>query len=87
MIAVTDPVKLELLQTQEQIKLLDVIDVLRAEELGEYTALPQLIVYGDQSSGKSSVLEAISEVPFPRKDTFTPVLYYALNVLRPGNDI
>ena len=87
MIAVTDPAKLELLQAQEQIKLLDVIDALRAEGLSEYTALPQLIVYGDQSSGKSSVLEAISKVPFPHKDTFTPVLHYALNILRPGNDI
>ena len=69
MTVVTDPVKLEYLRTHEQIKLLDVIDALRAEGLGEYTALPQLIVCGDQSSGKSSVLEAISGVPFPRKDT------------------
>ena len=69
MVAVADPAKLEHLQTQEQIKLLDVIDALRAEGLSEYTALPQLIVCGDQSSGKSSVLEAISGVPFPRKDT------------------
>ena len=69
MTLVTDPAKLERLQTQEQIKLLDVIDALRAEGLSEYTALPQLIICGDQSSGKSSVLEAISGVPFPRKDT------------------
>ena len=69
MINVTDPQKLQDLQTQEQIRLLDVIDALRAEGLSEYTALPQLIVCGDQSSGKSSVLEAISGVPFPRKDT------------------
>lgn len=69
MIVVTNPAKLEHLQTREQIELLDVIDALRAEGLSEYTALPQLIVCGDQSSGKSSVLEAISSVPFPRKDT------------------
>ncbi|KAL9613031.1 MAG: hypothetical protein Q9167_002421 [Letrouitia subvulpina] len=69
MTVVTDPTKLEHLQTQEQMKLLDVIDALRAEGLSEYTALPQLIVCGDQSSGKSSVLEAISGVPFPRKET------------------
>ena len=69
MTVVTDPAKLESLRTREQIKLLDVIDALRAEGLGEYTALPQLIVCGDQSSGKSSVLEAISGVPFPRKET------------------
>ncbi|KAK3173245.1 hypothetical protein OEA41_006574 [Lepraria neglecta] len=70
MVSVTDPAKLEHLQTREQMKLLDVIDALRAEGLSEYTALPQLIVCGDQSSGKSSVLEAICGVPFPRKDTF-----------------
>ena len=34
--------------------------------------LPQIIVCGIQSSGKSSVLEAITEIPFPRKgDTCT----------------
>ncbi|KAH8775815.1 hypothetical protein F5882DRAFT_245913, partial [Hyaloscypha sp. PMI_1271] len=30
--------------------------------------LPQLIICGDQSSGKSSLLEEISRVPFPGKD-------------------
>jgi len=29
--------------------------------------LPQIIVIGDQSSGKSSVLEAISRIKFPAK--------------------
>src|SRR5450432_1748639 len=56
------------LQTTEQMELLDKVDQLRAHGLNEITALPQLIVCGDQSSGKSSVLEAISGVPFPRKD-------------------
>jgi hypothetical protein len=56
------------LRTAEQIQLLDLVDSLRAEGLSEFTALPQLIVCGDQSSGKSSLLEAISGVPFPRKD-------------------
>lgn len=56
------------LRTAEQIELLDLVDSLRAEGLSEFTALPQLIVCGDQSSGKSSLLEAISGVPFPRKD-------------------
>jgi GTPase SAR1 family protein len=32
-------------------------------------SLPQIAVCGDQSSGKSSCLEAISGIPFPRKDT------------------
>jgi GTPase SAR1 family protein len=55
------------LQSSEQMKLLDAVDALRAHGLDEITALPQLVVCGDQSSGKSSVLEAISGVPFPRK--------------------
>jgi GTP-binding protein EngB required for normal cell division len=56
------------LQSSAQMKLLNSVDELRAQGLGEITALPQLIVCGDQSSGKSSVLEALSGVPFPRKD-------------------
>lgn len=48
--------------------LLDLIDSLRgigiSSEDGVY--LPQIAVMGDQSSGKSSVLEAISGIPFPR---------------------
>ena len=59
---------MENLRTAEQIQLLDLVDSLRAEGLSEFTALPQLIVCGDQSSGKSSLLEAISGVPFPKKD-------------------
>jgi GTPase SAR1 family protein len=31
-------------------------------------SLPQLVVCGDQSAGKSSLLEALTEIPFPRND-------------------
>lgn len=58
---------LQKLQSTQQLELLDVIDTLRARGLSEIVALPQLIVCGDQSSGKSSVLEGISGIPFPRK--------------------
>ena len=61
-------VTLHTLNSVEQLTLLNVVDKLRAQGLGEITALPQLIVCGDQSSGKSSVLAALSELPFPRKD-------------------
>jgi len=59
---------LKRLQSAEQMELLDVVDSLRACGLSEIVALPQLIVCGDQSSGKSSVLEALSGIPFPRQD-------------------
>jgi GTPase SAR1 family protein len=35
---------------------------------GSAHSLPQIIVCGSQSSGKSSVLEAITGIPFPRKN-------------------
>lgn len=49
-------------------RLLDVIDLLRSQGINHYVRLPQLIVCGDQSSGKSSVLEAVSGVRFPTKE-------------------
>lgn len=45
--------------------LLDTIDSLRELRVGEIVQLPQIIVVGDQSSGKSSVLEAVSGIKFP----------------------
>jgi GTPase SAR1 family protein len=52
---------------KDQLDLLDSIDILRSQGISHYVSLPQIIVCGDQSSGKSSVLEAISGVPFPVK--------------------
>lgn len=46
--------------------LLDRIDKLFASGVGDYVSLPQLVVVGDQSSGKSSVLEGLTKLPFPR---------------------
>ncbi|KAL8918465.1 MAG: hypothetical protein Q9172_005424 [Xanthocarpia lactea] len=46
--------------------LLDKIDGLRELNISEYIPLPQLVVVGDQSSGKSSVLEGLTDLPFPR---------------------
>jgi hypothetical protein len=56
------------LQTAQHEELLDIIDTLRSQGISRYVDLPQLIVCGDQSSGKSSVLEAISGLRFPTKD-------------------
>lgn len=46
--------------------LLDKIDKLFALNVGAQVPLPQLVVVGDQSSGKSSVLEGLTNLPFPR---------------------
>ena len=56
------------LQSKDHGQLLDVIDLLRSQGISHYVRLPQLIVCGDQSSGKSSVLEAVSGVRFPTKE-------------------
>jgi Dynamin family len=56
------------LHSKDHEEILNVIDQLRSEGISRYVGLPQLIVCGDQSSGKSSVLEAISGLDWPRKD-------------------
>ncbi|KAL8410370.1 hypothetical protein RB596_000180 [Gaeumannomyces avenae] len=61
------PSSLSKLCSQDQLMLLDSIDQLRLQGINNYISLPQIIVCGDQSSGKSSVLEAISGVSFPVK--------------------
>ena len=59
---------MEGLQTDEQRHVLDIVAQLRKCGLESVLSLPQLVVCGDQSAGKSSVLEALTEIPFPRND-------------------
>jgi len=49
----------------EQKGLFDTIDDLHSLHIGRIVDLPQIIVAGNQSSEKSSVLSALSHVPFP----------------------
>jgi GTPase SAR1 family protein len=56
------------LATEETCSRLNQIDKLRALGVGGCVSLPQLVVCGDQSTGKSSILERLSGISFPRKD-------------------
>jgi hypothetical protein len=81
----------------KQRDLLDDIDKLRSQGIGRYVDLPQLIVCGKQSSGKSSALEAISRVRFPTKSGVctrfatelvlrrAPTASYSVSI-KPGNN-
>ncbi|KAH7037042.1 P-loop containing nucleoside triphosphate hydrolase protein [Microdochium trichocladiopsis] len=71
--------------TEDHRKLLDIIDSLRAQGVSRFVALPQIIVCGDQSSGKSSVLEAISGLRFPTRDNLCTRFATEL-VLRRGTE-
>ena len=50
---------------REQEGLLDLIDRIQHAQI-EGIRLPRIVVVGDQSAGKSSVLEAVTSIPFPR---------------------
>ncbi|KAI9759619.1 MAG: hypothetical protein M4579_002187 [Chaenotheca gracillima] len=53
------------LDNDERVKVLGIIDQLRELGINEDLSLPQLVVVGDQSSGKSSLLEGLTGLEFP----------------------
>ncbi|KAH8776538.1 P-loop containing nucleoside triphosphate hydrolase protein [Diaporthe sp. PMI_573] len=53
------------IQSENHRDLLDIVDKLRSRGVSHYVDLPQIIVCGSQSSGKSATLEALSGIPFP----------------------
>ncbi|KAF9179084.1 hypothetical protein BGZ51_004076 [Haplosporangium sp. Z 767] len=52
--------------TSEYQHIIDKINKIRSYGLNKMLTIPQIAILGDQSSGKSSVLEAITKLSFPR---------------------
>ncbi|KAK4691375.1 hypothetical protein P7C71_g5611, partial [Lecanoromycetidae sp. Uapishka_2] len=77
---------LEDLQTDEQRSVLDVVAQVRKCGLESILPLPQLVVCGDQSAGKSSVLEALTEILFPRNDNLCTRFATEINLRRAPSD-
>ncbi|KAE9982197.1 hypothetical protein EG328_011109 [Venturia inaequalis] len=74
------------LQSEEQSHVLDIVQQLRQVGLDSVLSLPQLVVCGDQSAGKSSVLEALTEIPFPRNDNLCTRFATEINLRRGATD-
>ncbi|OJD14597.1 hypothetical protein ACJ73_09064, partial [Blastomyces percursus] len=74
---------IEALQSIEQREFMGLVDRLRRAGLSSILQLPQIVVCGDQSSGKSSVLEAVTEIPFPRKENLC-TRFATQIIMRPG---
>lgn len=52
----------------QEVKCLNALDIIRAEGVGHDMDLPQMVVVGEQSSGKSSVVESITGAPLPKDE-------------------
>lgn len=67
---------------KKQRRILDIVGQVRDCGLEGELSLPQLVVCGDQSSGKSSVLEALAGIPFPTKDGLCTRFATVINLRR-----
>jgi len=56
------------LQSKDHRDLLDIVDELHSRGISMYVVLPEVVVRGKQSAGKSSVPDAILGMSFPAKD-------------------
>ena len=73
--------------TSDLMKMFKVLDPLRGETGAALVNLtpPKIVVIGDESSGKSTVLEQLIRMPlFPRKKTFCTRLPIHVRLRRPG---
>jgi GTPase SAR1 family protein len=77
---------LENLQSDEQRRILDMVAQLRKCGIENELSLPQLVVCGDQSAGKSSVLEALTRIPFPRNDNLCTRFATEISLRRAATD-
>ncbi|RLN50509.1 hypothetical protein BBJ28_00017470 [Nothophytophthora sp. Chile5] len=66
--AISSPLLVGMRSSEEEREL---VDKLRDLGLDQYVELPQIAVMGDTSSGKSSLLSAVSGVSFPSSDQLT----------------
>ncbi|XP_070322899.1 interferon-induced GTP-binding protein Mx1 isoform X2 [Odocoileus virginianus] len=74
-------------QYEEKVRpCIDLIDSLRALGVEQDLALPAIAVIGDQSSGKSSVLEALSGVALPRGSGIVTRCPLVLRLKKLGNE-
>lgn len=73
------------ISSREHEELLNIIDKLRSQGVSRYIDIPQIVVCGDQSSGKSSTLEAICGLRFPTADGLC-TRFATEYILRRGGD-
>lgn len=61
--------------------LVDAISDLREFDLSHVVELPELVLVGDQSAGKSSLMSALTEIQLPRDQGAISLMYTTTHVL------